>query len=154
MTRKRVGQGLLEAFSTTCEHCNGRGIMVRTDDPDARARPKPVPRPPARNGNQPDEDGAETPAEDEASTPGRSRSSRRRRSARAAGEPGEGPGSVVASPDDPDAAPPREAKAEAEATVVHPREDSDDGATEKKAAPAPARRSRRRAASPAQEVPV
>ena len=154
MTRKRVGQGLLEAFSTTCEHCNGRGIMVRTDDQDARVRPKPVPRPPAANGHQPAEDGAEAPAEDEAPTPGRSRSSRRRRSARAAGEPGEGPGSVVASPDDPDAAPPREAKAAAEATVVHPREDSDDGATEKKAATAPARRSRRRAASPAQEVPV
>src|SRR5690606_8125724 len=26
MTRKRVGQGLLEAFSTPCECCNGRGI--------------------------------------------------------------------------------------------------------------------------------
>ena len=26
MTRKRVGQGLLEAFSETCEHCNGRGV--------------------------------------------------------------------------------------------------------------------------------
>ncbi|MBX6768867.1 MAG: ribonuclease E/G, partial [Actinomadura rubrobrunea] len=26
MTRKRVGQGLLEAFSETCECCNGRGI--------------------------------------------------------------------------------------------------------------------------------
>src|SRR6202000_2769484 len=30
MTRKRVGTGLLEAFSTTCEHCRGRGIMVST----------------------------------------------------------------------------------------------------------------------------
>ncbi|MES9609042.1 Rne/Rng family ribonuclease, partial [Actinomadura sp. NPDC000929] len=28
MTRKRVGQGLLEAFSETCESCNGRGIHV------------------------------------------------------------------------------------------------------------------------------
>ncbi|MBE2998496.1 Rne/Rng family ribonuclease [Nocardiopsis sp. HNM0947] len=28
MTRKRVGQGLLEAFSHTCEHCNGRGVLV------------------------------------------------------------------------------------------------------------------------------
>jgi ribonuclease E len=28
MTRKRVGQGLLEAFSETCECCNGRGIHV------------------------------------------------------------------------------------------------------------------------------
>ena len=28
MTRKRIGQGLLEAFSETCEHCGGRGIRV------------------------------------------------------------------------------------------------------------------------------
>ncbi|WP_306440715.1 Rne/Rng family ribonuclease, partial [Actinomadura fibrosa] len=28
MTRKRVGQGLVEAFSETCESCNGRGIHV------------------------------------------------------------------------------------------------------------------------------
>ena len=31
MTRKRVGQGLLEAFSTTCEHCNGRGRDVHLE---------------------------------------------------------------------------------------------------------------------------
>ncbi len=30
MTRKRVGQGLVEAFSETCEHCNGRGFIVHT----------------------------------------------------------------------------------------------------------------------------
>jgi ribonuclease E len=29
MTRKRVGQGLLEAFSEVCECCNGRGIHVQ-----------------------------------------------------------------------------------------------------------------------------
>src|SRR5690625_4681541 len=28
MTRKRVGQGLVEAFSETCEHCSGRGYIV------------------------------------------------------------------------------------------------------------------------------
>ena len=31
MTRKRVGQGLIEAFSTTCDSCNGRGIHVHMD---------------------------------------------------------------------------------------------------------------------------
>ncbi|MGQ0838074.1 translation initiation factor IF-2 N-terminal domain-containing protein [Actinokineospora sp.] len=31
MTRKRVGTGLLEAFSTTCEHCKGRGVVVCTE---------------------------------------------------------------------------------------------------------------------------
>ncbi len=28
MTRKRVGEGLVEAFSTTCEACEGRGFLV------------------------------------------------------------------------------------------------------------------------------
>ena len=31
MTRKRVGQGLLEVFSEPCEHCNGRGIIVHAE---------------------------------------------------------------------------------------------------------------------------
>jgi len=30
MTRKRVGQGLVEAFSTTCDHCEGRGYNIHT----------------------------------------------------------------------------------------------------------------------------
>ena len=34
MTRKRVGAGLLEAFSTPCECCNGRGVIL-TFDPDS-----------------------------------------------------------------------------------------------------------------------
>jgi ribonuclease E len=53
MTRKRVGQGLLEAFSETCEHCKGRGVMVRHDlierpRPQQSAKPQPPrPAPPA-----------------------------------------------------------------------------------------------------------
>ncbi|MEU7312640.1 Rne/Rng family ribonuclease, partial [Streptomyces albidoflavus] len=35
MTRKRVGQGLLESFSETCVHCNGRGVIVHLDQPAA-----------------------------------------------------------------------------------------------------------------------
>jgi ribonuclease E len=31
MTRKRVGQGLLEAFSHNCDHCNGRGLVIDLD---------------------------------------------------------------------------------------------------------------------------
>src|SRR5205814_3723517 len=31
MTRKRVGQGLLEAFSETCEVCKGRGLIIHTE---------------------------------------------------------------------------------------------------------------------------
>ncbi|MGW8333945.1 Rne/Rng family ribonuclease, partial [Streptomyces sp. NPDC055897] len=35
MTRKRVGQGLLESFSETCVHCNGRGVIVHMEQPAA-----------------------------------------------------------------------------------------------------------------------
>ena len=31
MTRKRFGTGLIEAFSTPCEHCRGRGVIVATE---------------------------------------------------------------------------------------------------------------------------
>jgi ribonuclease E len=31
MTRKRIGQGLLEVFSTQCEHCGGRGHLVSSE---------------------------------------------------------------------------------------------------------------------------
>ena len=31
MTRKRVGQGLLESFSETCPQCNGRGVLVHME---------------------------------------------------------------------------------------------------------------------------
>ncbi|GHS88824.1 ribonuclease E [Actinomycetota bacterium] len=40
MTRKRVGQGLVEAFSETCEHCNGRGFIVHTDPVERNGRPE------------------------------------------------------------------------------------------------------------------
>ncbi|GAA2095395.1 Rne/Rng family ribonuclease [Actinomadura alba] len=44
MTRKRVGQGLLEAFSEVCECCNGRGIHVSLtpveDKPEQAATPR------------------------------------------------------------------------------------------------------------------
>jgi ribonuclease E len=40
MTRKRVGQGLLEAFSTPCECCNGRGLIVSTEPVEGRSEPR------------------------------------------------------------------------------------------------------------------
>jgi ribonuclease E len=42
MTRKRIGSGLLESFSETCEHCNGRGIRVslHLDHDHAEGSPK------------------------------------------------------------------------------------------------------------------
>ncbi|MFI8565273.1 translation initiation factor IF-2 N-terminal domain-containing protein [Rhodococcus sp. NPDC078407] len=36
MTRKKLGTGLVEAFSTTCEHCQGRGILVHPFPIDAK----------------------------------------------------------------------------------------------------------------------
>ena len=46
MTRKRIGTGLLEAFSETCDHCQGRGVLVqhepidktKNDDEPAKSR--------------------------------------------------------------------------------------------------------------------
>jgi ribonuclease E len=53
MTRKRVGAGLLEAFSQQCECCNGRGVIVALDAPaepahraSAGTAHRPVPAPP------------------------------------------------------------------------------------------------------------
>ncbi|MCK2217908.1 Rne/Rng family ribonuclease [Actinomadura sp. ATCC 31491] len=40
MTRKRVGQGLLEAFSTACDCCNGRGLIVSTEPVEAKPEPR------------------------------------------------------------------------------------------------------------------
>ena len=37
MTRKRVGEGLLEAFSEPCEHCHGRGIIVHMEPVDKKS---------------------------------------------------------------------------------------------------------------------
>ena len=68
MTRKRVGQGLIEAFSTTCESCGGRGIHIHSEpvrkvelDKDMDQRYVPTSY---------DEDGEEVPAEKRSSDKG------------------------------------------------------------------------------------
>jgi ribonuclease E len=71
MTRKRVGQGLLEAYSEPCAHCNGRGVVIHLDGHNhlPPVAPLPVPAPPARRGRrgaagEPDDGlGVETVAE-------------------------------------------------------------------------------------------
>ncbi|MGH3642212.1 MAG: Rne/Rng family ribonuclease, partial [Mycobacterium sp.] len=35
LTRKKLGTGLIEAFSTTCPHCAGRGILLHSDPIDS-----------------------------------------------------------------------------------------------------------------------
>ena len=37
LTRKRLGTGLIEAFSTPCPHCAGRGILLHADPVDSAA---------------------------------------------------------------------------------------------------------------------
>jgi len=39
LTRKKLGTGLIEAFSTTCSHCAGRGIMLHGDPVDSGSAP-------------------------------------------------------------------------------------------------------------------
>jgi ribonuclease E len=53
MTRKRVGAGLLEAFSQQCECCNGRGVILTLEGPaetahraSAGSGRRPIPAPP------------------------------------------------------------------------------------------------------------
>ena len=56
MTRKRVGQGLIEAFSTTCDSCNGRGIHVHMDPVKMKA---PMPQINSQSAHHPDVDEAD-----------------------------------------------------------------------------------------------
>ena len=69
MTRKRVGQGLLEAFSETCEHCNGRGILIHTEPVEPKPPRGVVPAEKSRKrrkGKQ--EEPAEPPAADQSAS--------------------------------------------------------------------------------------
>ena len=42
MTRKKVGTGLLEAYSTLCEHCKGRGVLVTAEPVSVRNQSAPT----------------------------------------------------------------------------------------------------------------
>ena len=53
MTRKRVGQGLIEAFSTSCDSCNGSGIHIHMDPVKMKA---PMPQVNAQSSDQPEID--------------------------------------------------------------------------------------------------
>jgi ribonuclease E len=94
MTRKRVGQGLIEAFSTTCDACSGRGIHIHMDPVKIKAPTPQVNSQSQRTANHPDveedsatehefrevqNDEAPTESESEAATAPKGR--RRRRAA-------------------------------------------------------------------------
>src|SRR4051794_25079825 len=55
MTRKRVGQGLLEAFSEPCKECGGRGVILTMDPVASKRPPKPAARPAAKAAPKPDQ---------------------------------------------------------------------------------------------------
>jgi len=78
MTRKRVGSGLLAAFSVPCEHCNGRGVIVSVDLTD----PQPA-------GRAADHGGAQVSAMPKPG-PARSRSARSRAAQAASGQAADG----------------------------------------------------------------
>ena len=54
MTRKRVGQGLIEAFSTTCDSCGGRGIHIHNEPVRKQNLEKDLDRKYSRTNNQED----------------------------------------------------------------------------------------------------
>ena len=72
MTRKRVGAGLLEAFSTQCECCSGRGVILTLEAP-AETGPPLLGgrRPPARPDPAPHDDDGNGRGRGTAPTPGR-----------------------------------------------------------------------------------
>ena len=91
MTRKRVGQGLIEAFSTTCDACSGRGIHIHMDPVKIKA---PTPQVNSQTAHHPDveEESAtehefrevlndESPTESESSAESAPKGRRRRRAA-------------------------------------------------------------------------
>jgi ribonuclease E len=91
MTRKRVGQGLIEAFSTTCDACSGRGIHIHMDPVKIKA---PTPQVNSQTAHHPDveEESAtehefrevlndETPTESESEVATAPKGRRRRRAA-------------------------------------------------------------------------
>ncbi|MFI6831399.1 ribonuclease E/G [Kribbella sp. NPDC050241] len=76
MTRKRIGTGLLEAFSENCDHCGGRGLILHDEPKESRRRD-------SRNGNGQDNN---KPAAAQADDGGRKSSRRRRGKGRAEDE--------------------------------------------------------------------
>ncbi len=50
MTRKRIGTGLLEAFSESCEHCQGRGLVIHHEPVEPKKQSDEEPRRGRRSG--------------------------------------------------------------------------------------------------------
>jgi ribonuclease E len=91
MTRKRVGQGLLEVFSEVCKECQGRGVVL-TLDPVAAKRP-----PSQQRTAKAEPSGGEAAASDPAPPRKRSRGGRGR------GKPADGESKAEAAQPEPQA---------------------------------------------------
>lgn len=135
MTRKRVGQGLLESFSEPCDACNGRGVHVHSEPVDERRgggdsgrdrapkrKPIPADAPKPRAQTEPAAGDSDAPADDDAPAAPR----RRRRG-------GRGAGSATVRPED-EVAELLAAPSDAEATAA---ETEEVDALARAAAPAP-----------------
>ena len=100
MTRKRVGQGLIEAFSTTCESCGGRGIHVHMEPVNKKSLDREITPTFESKDEESDEDssddesdssqensqvGSEEPSSDKGEKDGKARFGRRRRRASSSG---------------------------------------------------------------------
>ncbi|HET9170294.1 MAG TPA: Rne/Rng family ribonuclease [Actinospica sp.] len=143
MTRKRVGQGLLEAFSEPCEHCNGRGVIVHTEPIEHNGR-KPEQQGSSKQKQQPHTHAAPAaaPAAEESAErheePGEGRRNRRRRKAgRAATNEAESFADGAAEAEEAEPAAEDEAPVvEVEVAVVEPVEQADEPAQAPSAEPA------------------
>jgi ribonuclease E len=51
MTRKKIGTGLLEAFSETCDRCHGRGLVLHAEPIEPEDAPAPSHEPRGRSGS-------------------------------------------------------------------------------------------------------
>jgi len=83
MTRKRVGQGLIEAFSTTCDSCAGRGIHIHMEPIKIKATPVPVAKEVETNSSTDSDtetaEPAETPAQNQSEIPAQASGPRKKR---------------------------------------------------------------------------
>lgn len=61
LTRKRLGTGLIEAFSTSCPNCSGRGILLHADPVDSAAATGRKSEPGARRGKRSKKSRSESP---------------------------------------------------------------------------------------------
>ena len=62
MTRKRVGQGLIEAFSTTCESCGGRGIHVHMEPVNKKSLDREITVPATKQSDRDEEESGDEPS--------------------------------------------------------------------------------------------